>query len=187
MKYALLDTSVMVAFFDIKEERHALYTTKMRAAQAQSRVLVTTWPCISEASYILSPSGHFALLDWIAAGGALVNDIEIAELPNMVKYMQTYTEPGKSLADLADVSLVWLGQKLDCTHILTEEGIDALTLYHDATLSSFNSLKKAGVAMGLPASVLIDGRGCMLGALNGPAAWESDDANALIRAAMGGV
>ncbi len=126
MKYALLDTSVMVAFFDIKEEHHELYKTKLRAAQAQSRYLVTTWPCISEASYILSPSSHFALLDWIAAGGALVNDIDIVDLPKMVKYMQTYTEPGKSLADLADASLVWLGQKLDCTHILTEDRRDFL-------------------------------------------------------------
>ncbi len=126
MKYALLDTSVMVAFFDIKEEHHVLYKSKLQAAQAQSRHLVTTWPCISEASYILSPSGHFALLDWIAAGGALVNDIDIVDLPNMVKYMQTYIEPGKSLPDLADASLVWLGQKLDCPHILTEDRRDFL-------------------------------------------------------------
>jgi predicted nucleic acid-binding protein len=126
MKYALLDTSVMVALFDVKEHHHALYKTKLRAAQAQSRHLVTTWPCISEASYILSPSGHFALLDWMAAGGALVNDIDVVDLPKMVNYMQTYTEPGKTLADLADVSLVWLGQKLDCTHILTEDRRDFL-------------------------------------------------------------
>jgi thiol-disulfide isomerase/thioredoxin len=68
---------------------------------------------------------------------------------------------------------------------LAETGIDALALYHDGSLSSFNTLKKAGVAMGLPASVLVDGKGCMLGALNGPAAWESNDAKALIRAAIG--
>lgn len=68
---------------------------------------------------------------------------------------------------------------------LADTKIDALPLYHDATLSSFNALKKAGVAMGLPASVLVDARGCMLGAMNGPAAWESDDAKALIKAAIG--
>jgi thiol-disulfide isomerase/thioredoxin len=68
---------------------------------------------------------------------------------------------------------------------LAETGIDALTLFHDGGLASFNTLKKAGVAMGLPASVLVDGRGCMLGAMNGPAAWESDDAKAMIKAAIG--
>jgi thiol-disulfide isomerase/thioredoxin len=68
---------------------------------------------------------------------------------------------------------------------LADSKIDALPLYHDATLSSFNTLKKAGVAMGLPASVLIDAKGCMLGSMNGPAAWDSDDAKAMIKAAMG--
>jgi thiol-disulfide isomerase/thioredoxin len=70
---------------------------------------------------------------------------------------------------------------------LAEEKIDALPLHHDATLTSFNQLKKAGLTIGLPVSVLVDGKGCMLGALSGPAAWESDDAKALIRAAIGGV
>ena len=70
---------------------------------------------------------------------------------------------------------------------LAEEKIDALPLHHDATLSSFNQLKKAGLTIGLPVSVLVDGKGCMLGALSGPAAWESDDAKALIEAAMGEV
>jgi thiol-disulfide isomerase/thioredoxin len=68
---------------------------------------------------------------------------------------------------------------------LAEEKIDALPLHHDATLSSFNQLKKAGLTIGLPVSVLVDGKGCMLGALSGPAAWESDDAKALIKAAIG--
>lgn len=68
---------------------------------------------------------------------------------------------------------------------LAEEKIDALPLHHDATLSSFNQFKKAGLTIGLPVSVLVDGKGCMLGALSGPAAWASDDAKALIRAAVG--
>ena len=68
---------------------------------------------------------------------------------------------------------------------LAETRIDALPLHHDATLASFNAMKKAGIAIGLPASVLIDGRGCMLGAMNAPAAWDSDDAKALIKTAIG--
>jgi predicted nucleic acid-binding protein len=126
MKYALLDTSVMVAFFDVREERHALYQSKLRTALTQGRQMATTWPCISEASYILSPAGHFALLHWVAAGGVLVSEIDLVDLSPMVEYMQTYSEPGKTLADLADVSLVWLGQKLDCIHILTEDRRDFL-------------------------------------------------------------
>jgi thiol-disulfide isomerase/thioredoxin len=68
---------------------------------------------------------------------------------------------------------------------MADTRIDALTLFHDGSLNSFNTLKKHGVALGLPASVLIDSKGCMLGAMNGPAAWHSDDAKAMIKAAIG--
>lgn len=68
---------------------------------------------------------------------------------------------------------------------LDETGVDALGLYRDASMGVFNTLKKEGLAFGLPATLLIDGKGCLLGAMNGPAAWDSDDAKALIRAAVG--
>lgn len=68
---------------------------------------------------------------------------------------------------------------------LEETGVDALGLYRDASMGVFNSLKKEGLAFGLPATLLIDGKGCLLGAMNGPAPWDSDDARALIRAAVG--
>ena len=68
---------------------------------------------------------------------------------------------------------------------LEETGVDALGLYRDASMSVFNTLKKEGLAFGLPATLLIDGKGCLLGAMNGPAAWDSPDAKALIKAAAG--
>ncbi|MNL73572.1 Thiol:disulfide interchange protein TlpA [compost metagenome] len=48
----------------------------------------------------------------------------------------------------------------------------------------FNTLKKEGLAFGLPATLLIDDKGCLLGAMNGPAAWDSADAKSLIDAAV---
>lgn len=68
---------------------------------------------------------------------------------------------------------------------LEETGVDALGLYRDASMGVFNTLKKEGLAFGLPATLLIDGKGCLLGAMNGPAAWDSPDARALIKAAAG--
>ena len=68
---------------------------------------------------------------------------------------------------------------------LEETGVDALGLYRDASMGVFNTLKKEGLAFGLPATLLIDGKGCLLGAMNGPAAWDSQDARALIKAAVG--
>jgi len=46
-------------------------------------------------------------------------------------------------------------------------------------------LKNEGLGQGLPTSVIIDKQGCRLGAMAGPAEWSSDDAKALIKAAMG--
>ena len=46
-------------------------------------------------------------------------------------------------------------------------------------------LKKRGLALGLPVTLLIDGDGCLLAHMNGPAEWSSDDAKRLIAAAGG--
>ncbi len=68
--------------------------------------------------------------------------------------------------------------------LFQELGIKALTLYTDPTANSFYELKQAGKALGLPLSILIDGEGCQLGLLNGPAAWGSPDAQGLIAQAI---
>ncbi|MEO1985456.1 MAG: TlpA disulfide reductase family protein [Martelella sp.] len=69
---------------------------------------------------------------------------------------------------------------------LDEIGINALAFYRDETMTTFNTLKKEGLAFGLPSTVLIDENGCLLGAMNGPAEWDSADAKALVGAALGG-
>lgn len=65
---------------------------------------------------------------------------------------------------------------------LEETQVEALGFYRDATLGVFNELKRRGLALGLPVTVLIDGDGCMLAHMNGPAEWASADAKALIAA-----
>ncbi len=63
---------------------------------------------------------------------------------------------------------------------LEDTGSDNLALYVDPTLRVNADLK----AHGLPATILIDREGRERGRLVGPAEWDSDDALALIRAAM---
>lgn len=69
---------------------------------------------------------------------------------------------------------------------LEETGVKTLGFYRDNTLDLFNDLKKRGLALGLPVTLLIDGEGCLLAHMNGPAAWASEDAKALIKAATAG-
>ena len=59
-----------------------------------------------------------------------------------------------------------------------------LPFYADGTMEVFETLKKQGLAFGMPTSVLIDQDGCSLGVLNGPAEWASNDAKALVKAAF---
>jgi thiol-disulfide isomerase/thioredoxin len=66
---------------------------------------------------------------------------------------------------------------------LDETGVHELAYYRDASMGVFNVLKKEGLAFGLPATLLIDDKGCLIGSMNGPAAWDSEDAKALVRAA----
>ena len=66
---------------------------------------------------------------------------------------------------------------------LGEVGVSRLAFYADPSFGIFNALKKRGLALGLPSTILVDGKGCRIGGIEGPAAWDSEDAKALVRAA----
>jgi thiol-disulfide isomerase/thioredoxin len=63
--------------------------------------------------------------------------------------------------------------------------IDRLGYYRDSSMGVFNAVKKQGLAFGLPATLVLDKNGCLISSMNGPAAWDSADAKALIKAAIG--
>src|SRR5690606_34007722 len=67
---------------------------------------------------------------------------------------------------------------------LNEIGIEHLALYRDATLNSFNELKRKSLAFGLPVTLVIDKDGCQISSMNGPAEWDSPEAVKLIEAAQ---
>lgn len=65
-----------------------------------------------------------------------------------------------------------------------ETGLEELPFRHDGSLGIFNELRKRSLAVGMPTTLLIDAKGCVLGLMNGPAHWNSEDAKKLIRAAI---
>jgi thiol-disulfide isomerase/thioredoxin len=69
---------------------------------------------------------------------------------------------------------------------LKEVGIASLAYYADPQAKAFQELKTVGRALGLPTTILIDGAGCEIGYLAGPAEWASEDAVRLVQAAIGG-
>lgn len=60
-----------------------------------------------------------------------------------------------------------------------------LPLYADNTFAAFERLKREAVAIGLPATLLLDPEGCELAVLQGPAEWQSPDGKAVIEALIG--
>jgi thiol-disulfide isomerase/thioredoxin len=68
---------------------------------------------------------------------------------------------------------------------LAQTGVATLAQYRDATMGVFEDLKKRGLALGLPVTLLVDDQGCLLANMNGPAEWAGADAKKLIGAALG--
>jgi thiol-disulfide isomerase/thioredoxin len=68
-------------------------------------------------------------------------------------------------------------------NFLKDARLNRLSYFSDDKAKVFQDLKAIGRALGMPTSVLIDGQGCEIGTIAGPAEWDSDDAVKLITAA----
>lgn len=68
---------------------------------------------------------------------------------------------------------------------LDQAGIRSLAYYTDHEAKIFQDMRNAGLAEGMPTTILVDANGCRLGRLSGPAEWASPDALKLIGAAIG--
>jgi thiol-disulfide isomerase/thioredoxin len=69
-------------------------------------------------------------------------------------------------------------------NFLKDANLTRLGYFADQKAKVFQDLKGIGRALGMPTSVLVDGQGCEIGTIAGPAEWDSDDAIRLITAAM---
>jgi thiol-disulfide isomerase/thioredoxin len=66
---------------------------------------------------------------------------------------------------------------------LKDSNLTQLGFFGDAQARVFQDLKSNGLALGMPTSVLVDGQGCEIANIAGPAEWDSADALKLITAA----
>ena len=69
-------------------------------------------------------------------------------------------------------------------NFLKDANLTRLGYYADPKAKAFQDLKSVGRALGMPTSVLVDGQGCEIGTIAGPAEWGSDDAVKLVAAAI---
>jgi len=69
-------------------------------------------------------------------------------------------------------------------NFLKEANLTRLGYFSDQKAKIFQDLKAIDRALGMPTSVLVDGEGCEIATIAGPAEWDSEDAVKLIMAAV---
>ena len=124
MQSILIDAGPLIALFSVDDKHHHHYDDLVKELSPQGLRLLTTWPCIVEASYLLNPPNRYELLGWVELGGATVIPFSSDNLGSVVESMKTYTETGKRGMDFADATLYWLATETGIKDIMTVDERD---------------------------------------------------------------
>ena len=119
MRNVLIDAGPLIALFAVDDAHHARYDRLVTELAVNGLRLVTTWPCVIEASDILDAPLRFELLEWVEHGGVQVFAFDSSHLAVMLPWMRRYTEKYKRDMDLADASLLWLAHETGLREIMT--------------------------------------------------------------------
>lgn len=119
MRNVLIDAGPLVALFATDDAHHARYDSLVAQLAAGGLRLVTTWPCLVEASYILDAPWRFELLTWVEQGGVQVFPFDASHLAIMLPWMRRHSERYKRDMDLADTSLLWLASETGLREVMT--------------------------------------------------------------------
>ena len=124
MRNVLIDAGPLIALFAADDRHHDRVDARVAALAREGLRLLTTWPCVVGAAYLLEPPHRFELLRWIELGGVQVYPFEAYHLADMVAWMRRSTETGKRETDFADASLYWLAVDTGIADILTVDVAD---------------------------------------------------------------
>lgn len=106
--------------FDKSDRHYTAVTDSLKAAGRAS--LLTTWPCITEATHLLERIDlQLGLLSYIHRGFVSVSEFTAADLEHLMAWMAKYRDRPM---DFADASLVWLAGERGTTEILTTDRAD---------------------------------------------------------------
>jgi len=123
VRSVLLDAGPQVALFAADDRHHARFDALLAELSPAGLRLITTWPCVVEAAYLLDAPQRFELLQWIELGGAQVYPFDAHHLADMVGWMRRYTDRKREM-DFADASLYWLACETGVTEIMTVDNAD---------------------------------------------------------------
>ena len=117
----LIDTGPIVALINRNDPNHARCLAAARLLPQEA--LVTSWPCFTEAMYLLNRAaghdGQAALWRWRSDGRLTLLDLTAEEADRMATLMAKYRDRPM---DMADASLIVVAERLGSKRIFTLDG-----------------------------------------------------------------
>ncbi len=121
MSVTLTDTGPLVALINRNDPNHGRCVTAARGLAPGP--LVTSWPCFTEAMYLLYRAAGYAgqaeLWRWRSDGRLILLDVTVEQADRMAELMTKYKDRPM---DLADASLVVLAESLATRRIFSLDG-----------------------------------------------------------------
>lgn len=128
-----VDTGPLVALFDKDDHYHKVCVDILKEIHEP---LITTWPVLTEVTYLLSFSvkAQNLCLEFIKSGGVDIYPGNVSQIPRISELMLQYHDLPM---DLADASLVLLAEENNLTTIFTLDHKD-FRLYISSHAPSFH-------------------------------------------------
>ena len=135
MRAVLIDAGPLVALLDRSDDRHEEVVEALKKIHDP---LVSVWPVLVEAMYLLSFSwrAQKALWELIETGTVHLLDLEMADIAPMKSLMEKYQDLPM---DMADAALVRVAEREGVRRILTLDHRD-FSVYRFARKGSFTLL-----------------------------------------------
>lgn len=107
MNRVLADTGPLVALLDADDDDHARCVNAARQLHGE---LVTTWPVITEALYLLAPDrrAQDRILGKVESGDLVLEMLGPEDIPGIRALLEKYADLP---TDLADATLVYLAER----------------------------------------------------------------------------
>ena len=113
MKNILIDAGPLIALFDNSDQFHLTTVEFLKGFQGR---LLTTWPVITETSYMLSFSTkvqiHF--LEWLHRGGLQIIPMDRTHVSRLIELSKKFADVPM---DLADASLIVASEEYNIREI----------------------------------------------------------------------
>ncbi len=118
---AITDAGPLIALFDNSDKYHLVIKRRLEEYRQDIQGgLITTWPIVTEVTYILKAHVHLEaqldFLKWITMGGLEIFDLRRDRLSRIIELQKKYSSLPM---DFADASLIIAAETLDIAKVFS--------------------------------------------------------------------